>query len=84
MCLPNSLPMAKWRLARFDAKMQLGESMKIFLVQKIIRKQKQNGYIRKFKSSEIHNNGESWYIPIFAVENKNKRKHCIVWDAENR
>ncbi len=74
--------MAVKRLTCLERKLlQNCDLIKIF--KDTISKYVDKGYIRKLDDTEINRiDGEIWYLPIFAVYNKNKPgKTCVVCDT---
>lgn len=82
--LPESLSMAKKRLVCLEKKLfREPELFNVF--QKTIDDYLSKGYISRLSDADINNSemaGRIWYLPTFAVFNKNKPgKVRIVWDA---
>ncbi|XP_055914028.1 uncharacterized protein LOC129947476 [Eupeodes corollae] len=80
--IPNSLPMAKRRLACLHKRMKREPQLAKSLDEKIKQFIKK-GYARKLTKEEVTERGDRcWYLPIFPVFNPNKPgKLRIVWDA---
>ncbi|XP_049308667.1 uncharacterized protein LOC125777625 [Bactrocera dorsalis] len=78
--LPDSYRMAYNRLQCLEKKMEKSPDLKQYLVGKL-NDYLEKGYIRKLNVEEISKGGKSWFIPIFTIENVNKNKLRIVWDA---
>lgn len=80
--LPDSYEMALKRLICLERK--LAQNSDLFNIFKdTISKYLSKGYIRKLNSHEMKRADKKvWYLPIFAVFNKNKPgKSRVVWDA---
>lgn len=80
--LPDSLDMALKRLTCLERKLRQNHELYNIFKDKISN-YLAKGYIRKFKENELKRaDGKIWYLPIFAVFNKNKPgKSRVVWDA---
>lgn len=80
--LPDSFNMAKKRLMCLERKFAKEPTLRQMFEEKI-EDYKAKGYIRRLSFGEISNsNYPVWYLPIFAVYNKNKPgKFRVVWDA---
>lgn len=78
--LPDSLPMARKRLECLVRKMLKDDKLRIFVNNKI-KEYLEKGYIKKMSADDVCLSGRSWYLPIFVVNNVNKNKMRIVWDA---
>ncbi|XP_075157722.1 uncharacterized protein LOC142230988 [Haematobia irritans] len=81
--LPNSLPMARRRLECLERKMSRDNNLKMFVNNKITD-YLEKGYIRKLPKEYPIDNERSWYLPIFVVNNVNKNKLRVVWDAASK
>ncbi|XP_075157949.1 uncharacterized protein LOC142231217 [Haematobia irritans] len=80
--LPDSYLMAKKRLVCLEKKFK--NDPKLYEVFKTtIENYISKGYVRKISDDKIdHGSRKVWYLPIFAVFNKNKPgKSRVVWDA---
>lgn len=80
--MPDSYEMnLKWLICLERKLLQNSELLNVF--KETISKYLAKGYIRKSNKNEINRiDGKVWYLPIFAVFNKNKPgKSRIVWDA---
>ncbi|XP_055923707.1 uncharacterized protein LOC129954075 [Eupeodes corollae] len=81
--LPESITMAKNRLQCLERKLKRQpELLEVF--RRTIKDYLLKGYIRKLPLTELNPNvpNKTWYLPIFAVFNKNKPgKARVVWDA---
>lgn len=80
--LPDSYDMALKRLICLENKL-LKNAKLLTIFQETITNYLFKGYIRKLHPSDIgHQSKMVWYLPIFAVFNKNKPgKSRVVWDA---
>ena len=79
--LPDSYQMAMKRLCCLERKLQHNsELFEVF--RNSIQDYLAKGYIRKLSKREVESSPRVWYLPIFAVFNKNKPgKSRVVWDA---
>lgn len=79
--LPDSYPMAMKRLLCLERKLKENSEL-LDVFRNTIVKYISKGYIRKLSAEEISTHQRVWYLPIFAVFNKNKPgKSRVVWDA---
>ncbi|XP_059217620.1 uncharacterized protein LOC131994760 [Stomoxys calcitrans] len=83
--LPNSFDMAIKRLTCLEGKLKRNFDL-LNIFRDTISKYLSKGYIRRLDEKDIRrNDGKVWYLPIFAVFNKNKPgKSRVVWDAAAR
>ncbi|XP_058977874.1 uncharacterized protein LOC131802204 [Musca domestica] len=80
--LPDSYDMAFKRLVCLERKLKQNDEL-FNTFKETLSKYLSKGYIRKLKENEIDRaDGRVWYLPIFAVFNRNKPgKSRVVWDA---
>ncbi|XP_055918648.1 uncharacterized protein LOC129950751 [Eupeodes corollae] len=80
--LPDSRPMANFRLLSLNRRLQKNPKLKSDMQNQIddyIKK----GYVRKLSAEELRQNHKRiWYLPLFPVVNPNKPERLrVVWDA---